>query len=201
LIRLFGFYLAALFVIGLVVRIRDYRTMLALVATFKGRWPRLYDLVKQHRGIFLTWGTVLPLLLTLGLLLIHTVATQFIWPHANLTLDDLLRMTPALLVVSVTVAAMVAFDVWSLCRASTIDRAALEKNFDQAEYWLKSWTAPVVRVLSLGYINPRRIVTTEVRKALEMASGMLNSTLWWISLQTGLRISCGLSLWGSWALS
>ena len=39
----------------------------------------------------------------------------------------------------------------------------LEKYFDQAEYWLRPWTAPVVRVFTFGYINPRQMVATEVR--------------------------------------
>jgi hypothetical protein len=97
--------------------------------------------------------------------------------------------------------AMVGFDVFTLFQVGEIDQASMEKYFDQAEYWLRSWTAPVVRVLSLGYINPRRLVGAEVRKALEQASQMLNVTMWWTSAQTGLRILYGLSLWLTYALA
>jgi hypothetical protein len=52
-----------------------------------------------------------------------------------------------------------------------------------------------VRVFTLGYINPRRMVTLEVRKALVEASRLLNVTLWWVTAQVGLRAAFGLSLW------
>jgi len=76
----------------------------------------------------------------------------------------------------------------------------LEKYFDQAEFWLRSWTAPVVRFFTLGRINPRQMVAVEVRTALVNSSRMLNSTLWWVVIQAGLRVAFGLSLWGSYAL-
>jgi hypothetical protein len=44
------------------------------------------------------------------------------------------------------------------------------------------------------------MVHEEVRKALESASDMVNSNLWWVSTQTGLRLLCGLSLWGTYAI-
>ncbi len=77
----------------------------------------------------------------------------------------------------------------------------MEKYFDQAEYWLRSHTAHVVRIFTLGYINPRQMVVEEVRKALINASGLLNNTLWWVNLQMGLRFCFGLSLWLTWALT
>jgi hypothetical protein len=201
LIRLFNFYLAAIFLIGLIVRVHQYRAILGLVRTFQGRWPKLFHLVKQHSVILLTWRTMLPGLLTFVLLAIHTMATQFIWPTAHLTLAQLASLWPALVVVVLFGLVMAAVDVYLLCTSSTIDRPLLEKYFDQAEYWLRSWTAPVVHFLSLGFVNPRRIVNREVRNALEQSSGMLNTTLWWVTVQTGLRIACGLSLWISYGLA
>jgi hypothetical protein len=56
-----------------------------------------------------------------------------------------------------------------------------------------------VKVFTFGYINPRQMVAVEVRKALVEASRLLNSTLWWVSAQVGLRIVFGLSLWLTYA--
>src|SRR5262249_11865309 len=81
-----------------------------------------------------------------------------------------------------------------------IDRALMQKYFDQVEYWLRSWTAPVVRIFTLGYINPRKMLAVEVRKALLEASTLINSTFWWVSLQTGLRVAFGLVLWLTYAV-
>ncbi len=58
----------------------------------------------------------------------------------------------------------------------------------------------MVRIFTLGYINPRQMVAKEVRSALEGASNALNSNLWWWTTQTTLRIVCGMSLWASYAL-
>jgi hypothetical protein len=195
LIRLFNFYLAVFFLIGTWVRWRQYKVFLVLLGAMPGRWPRLLQLVRRHHNIFLTWGTVLPLALVLGLLLVNWLASTLLWPHADFSLARLLELWPALPVVAATGTAMVAFDVYGALRVGKVDRAEMEKYFDQAEYWLRSWAAPVVRLFTLGYINPRRMVDVEVRAALVSASRLLNSTLWWVSIQTGLRIAYGLSLW------
>jgi hypothetical protein len=81
-----------------------------------------------------------------------------------------------------------------------VDRELMQKYFDQAEYWLRSWTAPMVSVVTLGYVNPRKVVDVEVRKALVEASRLINLTLWWVSVQTGLRMAFGLTLWLTYAL-
>jgi hypothetical protein len=201
LIKLFSFYLAFLFCISTVLRVRQYYAVLSLVRNFPGRWPNLLKLVRRYGNIFVTWGTVQPLLLMLILLLANSLAGWFIWPQAHhFTLADLLANWLAVPLVGLLGIAMLAFDAYGAWNVGEIDRAETEKYFDQAEYWLRSWRAPVVRFVTLGYINPRQMVDKEVRTALESTSQMLNSTLWWVSIQTGLRIAFGLSLWTTYAL-
>jgi hypothetical protein len=96
--------------------------------------------------------------------------------------------------------AMFGVDLYTLMRVGAIPRSEMEKYFDQAEYWLRSHAAHVVRVFTLGFVNPRKMVAEEVRKSLEGASNLLNTTLWWVNLQVGLRFSFGLSLWLTWAV-
>jgi hypothetical protein len=201
-IRFFSFYLAVIFTVSTYLRLRQYRAALALVGGLRSRWPNLTRLVFSHRHIFLTRGTVLPLAIMLALLAANMLASRLVWPQADaFTVADLLHAWPAVPVLVVTGVAMVAFDVWGTVQVGEINRAEMEQYFDQAEFWLQGWRAPVVRVLSLGYVNPRQMVAKEVRTALESVSAMLNSTLWWVSIQTTLRILFGLSLWGSYALS
>jgi len=45
------------------------------------------------------------------------------------------------------------------------------------------------------------MVAEEVEKALVMVSGMLNYSLWWTSLQIGLRFFFALALWLTWAFT
>ena len=96
---------------------------------------------------------------------------------------------------------MFAVDVYSAVAVGTFDRHEMEKYFDQAEYWLRSRTAHVVRIVTLGYVNPRQMVDVEVRKALTEASELLKVNLWWITVQVGLRVAFGLSLWGTWLVT
>src|SRR5437773_8310538 len=206
LIHLFDFYLALAFVLGTWTRVRQYRAVLGLVRRFPGRWPRLFDLVRQHGNIFLTWSTARPAVLALALMLIQTLASRLLWPDAGrppygLTVGRLAEHPWAVPVVTVLGAAMLAMDVYGIVVVGEVDRPEMEKYFDQAEYWLKSWAAPVVRVFTLGYINPRQMVAVEVRSALVSASQLLNSTLWWVSVQVALRIAYGLSLWLTYAWS
>jgi hypothetical protein len=201
LLRLFDFYLVLCFLIGTLLRVQQYRTILGVVRSMPSRWPRLFQLIKQHRHILLTWGTILPLASTLLLWLAHTIFRRLFLPGtSDLTVERLLHNPMALVVVTATGLAMLSFDLYGMWRVAPIDQPLLEKYFDQAEYWLRSWTAPVVRVFTLGYINPRKIVAVEVRGALESASRIINNSLWWMSIQTSLRLAFGLSLWTSYAL-
>jgi hypothetical protein len=200
-LRVFSFYLAVIFIISTYLRLTQYRAVLSLVARLKSRWPNLTSLVVSHRHILLTRGTFLPMILVFALLLGNMLASQFIWPQADLfTLRNLLSVWPAVPFVGLSALAMVTFDTVGTVRVGQIDEKEIEQYFDQAEFWLKGWKAPVVRIVSLGFINPRQIVAKEVRTALAGASALLNSTLWWVSIQTTLRILFGLSLWLSYGL-
>ena len=94
---------------------------------------------------------------------------------------------------------MLSIDWYATFTFGKIDRELMQKYFDQAEYWLRSWTAPVVHIFTLGYVNPRRMVAVEVRKALIQASRLINSTLWWVTLQVSFRVAFGLVLWLTYA--
>ncbi len=206
LISVFDFYLAFLFLVSVLLRIRQYQAVLKLVRRVPSRWPKLFDLVKQHRSVFLTWATLAPALAALVLMVAQIVASRRIWPEAGdpehgLTVARLLEHGVALVVVSFLAVLMIGVDLYATLVVSEVNREEIEGYFDQAEYWLGTWKAPVVRIFTLGYINPRQMVTVEVRSALVSASQMLNSTLWWLVVQTGLRVACGLALWGAYAWS
>jgi hypothetical protein len=199
LFHLFNFYLFVALLLSSYMRLRQYEAIVRLVWAVPERWPRLLKLVKQHHAIFMTWTTVLPALLALLLLALNSLALRLIWPHAHLTIHDVSASMAAVVPVGILGFAMFGLDLYATFRVGEVDRALLEGYFDQAEYWLRSWAAPVVRVFTLGRINPRKLVTIEVQKALVAASRLLNSTLWWVIAQVALRIAFGLSLWLTWA--
>ncbi len=198
IIHFFDFYLLLMFVVGTLRRLRHYWDSAGLVLKMPGRWPLLFKLVKQHRTVFMTWATILPGFLALALSVVQLWASRGLWPDAGLTVGGLAAHWPALIAAVVVGTAMLAIDLWGIVVVARVDRAALDKSFDQAEYWLKSHAAHVVRIFTLGFINPRQQVHTEVRKALSQASRMLNTTLWWVSVQLGLRVAFGLVIWLTW---
>ena len=200
LIHLFDFYLAVAFLLSTALRVSQYRAILGLVKAVPGRWPNLFRLVKAHSTIFLTWSTLLPGFLAFAICIIHMLACRLVWPQANLTVADVMGYWQAVVAVALLGLAMLAVDGYGTFRVGEFDRHEMQKYFDQAEYWLRSWTAPVVRIFTLGYINPRKMVAVEVQKAMLEASKLINATFWWVSLQTGLRVAFGLALWLTYAL-
>jgi hypothetical protein len=199
LIHLFDFYLALAFLVSTALRVSHYREVVRLVRAVPGRWPHLLRLVKEHINVFLTWATVLPCVLALVLSVAHMLACRLIWPQATLTVGQLASLWQAVPGLLLLAAAMLAVDYYATFTVGEFDRKLMEKYFDQAEYWLKSWTAPMVRVFTLGYIHPRRMVAVEVRNALIQVSRLINSTMWWVSAQVSLRVAFGLALWLTYA--
>jgi hypothetical protein len=190
-----------MFLFSVYRRRAQYRAIGSLALTGPGRWPRLLELVWSHGGIFLTWSTFLPALLAFGLTSVHWLASQWVWPEAHVTLSGLAEHPLAWPFVAILCISMLSVDFYCIVVVSEVDQGLLQKYFDQAEYWLRSWTAPVVRILSFGTINPRQMVAVEVRKALLEASHMLNANLWWMAAQIGLRFGFGLALWLSYAIA
>lgn len=200
LIHLFTFYLAAAFLISTVRRVRQYHTVAQLAVAAPNRWPRVLQQLRGHWIMFLTWATLRPAAVALGLLVAQMICSRLIWPSAHLTLRDLFTewwMTPPVLI---ALGAMLAVDLYFIIRVGQIDRIETEQYLDEAEHWLTSWKGPLIQMVTFGYINPRQMVFVEVRKAVEESRGLLHRTLWWVSAQAGLRTVYGLLLWLAWAV-
>jgi hypothetical protein len=201
LIDAFSYYLVLTFITGTILRARNYRAMVGMVYNAADRWPKLRALVATHRAIFLRWPTILPLVLTLLLMLANAYAARFVWSYARVTPEDLLAHLAALMTVLAAGAVMGLLDFRSVFVFGRIDRAKVEAEFDRAEHWLGSWKAPAVRILSFGFIHPRRIVGEQVRVALVEAGLAANGELWAMSLQVIARFVFGLALWVTWAVA
>ena len=53
---------------------------------------------------------------------------------------------------------------------------------------MKSWVAPALRMVTFGFINPRKIVGVEVQRALVQANWIVIGGMWRLSLRTGLPV-------------
>lgn len=198
LLHLFEFYLGVGFLISFSLRFNQYRAALALIREARGRWPKLFELARGHSSVFLSAGTILPASLALVLWIIHTLACRLVWPNANLTWSDLALHPGVLPVVAILGAAMLGVDGYVTFNFGRLNQDLMQQYFDKAEIWLRR--APVVKLFTLGYVNPRQMVASEVQKALVEVHRLLNLTLWWFDLQIGLRLVFGLALWLTYAV-
>ncbi len=200
LIHLFTFYLAAAFLLSTVRRLRQYHDIAQLALAAPNRWPRVLEQIKGHWIMFLTWTTFRPAAIALGLLLAQMICSRMIWPTATLTIRELLDEWWVTALVLLFLVAMISVDLYFIIRVGALDRSETENYLDEAEHWLTSWRAPLIKTITLGYINPRQMVYVEVKKAVEEGRGLLHRTLWWVSAQAGLRTAYGLLLWLAWAV-
>src|SRR6266700_2523782 len=131
LIHFFDFYLAWMFLVSAYRRFRQYQTIGQLVFAGPGRWPRLLQLIRQHRTIFLTWKTAAPALLALGLFLLQLAASRLMWPEAGaephgLELHKVVEQWIDLLYLVPLAAAMIAFDLWGIIVVGAVDRGEMQ---------------------------------------------------------------------------
>lgn len=200
LIRLFDFYLAAMFLLSFARRYRVYFNTIRLLVVLRGRWPRLTDRLAEHHAVLFKGEVLKPLLLAIGLTAIQMIASRLIWPQAELTVRELLESWTVILFI-VALLPMFAVDVYFLVRVGQFDRGETEKYLDQAEHWLGTWKAPAIRMATLGYVDPHRMVDREVKKSLEQIGETVSWASWWVSAQVGCRVAFGLVVWSLWALS
>src|SRR5262249_12220018 len=190
----------AMFFLGTIRRFEQYRAIGSILVAAPGRWPRLLKVMNEHRAIFLTWTTLRPAALALLLCIIHMIASRLVWPRAQLTAVHIFDSWLIPLLILLTMIPMLAVDVYFLVRVGRIDQMETAKYLDMAESWLTGWKAHAVRVFTFGKIDPRRKVSEEVQKSLTAISDIINRNLYWMSLQVGLRVVFGLTLWLTWAV-
>ena len=196
LIRVFDFYVTVMFLISLLRRWDVYLDAIKLLVGVRGRWPKLMGRLAEHQSLLLNWSFFRPALLALALTVLQLVVSRVIYPQATITFATLDAWW-LYAIILVPLIPMLAVDLYFILRVGRFDRDATEKQLDDAEGWLGG-KGRLVRIFTLGIVNPKRIVDTELQKGLESARGMLNASLWWVSLQIALRMSFGLTLWTVW---
>jgi hypothetical protein len=200
LMDLFQFYLVVVFILSIVLRRRQYRGLVELVAAGPQRWPRLINLLREERWLLLSWPTLVPIALALLLMLIHSAMYNLVWPHAAVTFSDLTRHTTALGLLLIWAATMLTVDAQATFSHWEFNKADYEPMLDQAEYWLTTRWAPALKVLTFGRVDPEQRVRAEVRQALLRSQADIRSMFWNWSIQVGFRLAFGITLWLTWAL-
>lgn len=200
LIRVFDFYLAAMLLLGLMRRWAVYRDTLLILVAVRGRWPKLLERMAGNKGAVLNWPTLRPAVLVLALMVVQMVASRGIWPQARILISELPDPWWQLIPFALTLAPMLAVDVYFLLVVGRFDRDETEKYFDYAERWAGSRKARAIRVLTFGRIDPDQRVNDEVKRGLTELGRTLSWAMWWVSIQMGCRLLFGLTIWGLWAI-
>jgi hypothetical protein len=200
LMSLFQFYLGVIFILSIVLRRRQYRSLVELLAAGPARWPRLLDLLRQQRSLLLTWPTLVPVVLAFFLMALHSVMFNLVWPEAAVTLTHLTRHPAMLGWLLVFGAAMATVDAQATFSRWEFRKEDYEPLLDQAEYWLTTRWASAVKFLTFGRIDPHERVKQEIRRALAQAQGDLRDMFWNWSIQVGLRLAFGITLWLTWLI-
>jgi hypothetical protein len=198
LIRLFDFYLALMFLISLVRRWAVYVNALRILVAVRGRWPKLIQRLREHKSVILNWSFFRPAAIALILMLLQLIASRLLWPQAVLTGPQLQHEWWLVPMILVPMIPMLLVDLYFIFRVGRFDHTETVKYFDQAERWL-GWKGPLVRALTLGIVNPQKMVDDEVKKSLTEMQSTLAASLWWVIAQTTLRLAFGLTLWTVWA--
>ena len=200
LLRLFEFYLFAMFFIGMVRRAGLYRSIVRLTVGLIRRYQKLLDVLREEGRLLLTWSAGLPLALTLLLWAIQAFLTRVKFPDQPLPATELTGRWWFLPALTLPALGMLFVDGYFLIRIGNIDVAQAEKYFGRAESWLGTWKASAVKAVTLGYVDPQRIVQSEVKKALTAGQQLIHTLLWWTVVQTGMRVAVGTALWIIWAV-
>ena len=201
LLAAFNNYLILAFIVSTGIRIRRYRAILGLILACPNRWPKLLELVKKDRTVFLCWPTLLVIGLAFALMLSNSLATHLVWVQAKVSFQELWGRWLPFAAVILSGGLMLILDSKATFTVGHIDRGALEVDLDKAESWLKSWMAPALRIVTFGFVNPRKIVGAEVHRLLVKANWIMVGSMWRLSLRIGMQLAFGLSLWLTWAFA
>lgn len=199
LIRLFDFYLALMFLMSVLRRWDVYLDALLILIAVRGRWPKLIRRLAEHSSLLLNWSFFRPVVLALTLAVAQLVASRLIWPEAVITVSQLREQWWLDVILLLVAIPMLVVDSYFIIRVGRFDRDETVKYLDLAEKWL-SWRGTAVKVLTLGIVDPTEMVDREVRKGLTQMRVVVTNSLWWVIVQTSLRITFGLTLWTFWAI-
>jgi hypothetical protein len=181
------------------LRYHQYRALVSLIYKVPGRWPHLFKYLREQRALYLNWWTMLPIMAALAILLIHTGLHRLVWSSARVTPLQLSEFWGALLFVGLSGTAMVGLDVYTLFRFQPLDVPRVEKDLDRAEYWFNSWVGKALNVVTLGTVNPQKMVKTEIRKTIVTSLRSMDRAVAQWMVQIGFRLLFGFSLWYCWA--
>ena len=199
LIELFELYLLLTFILSLALRYHDYRTNFGFLMKVPQRWPKMFEVIKGHSGVLLTWTMLVPVGVTFAIFMTHVICFRFIWSDADLHWDDVWReWIPAITVLAAGLA-MLTLDGIALFSGGQANLDAIERNLDRGEFALTSRGLQAIRVLSFNLFKPKQVVENRVQDTLVGLRITLIRQLRRRSFHSALRVAFGFFLWLAWA--
>jgi hypothetical protein len=188
-------YLVLTFLLSLLIRFRQYQSNVQFAWQFPQQWPSVLEVIKRHSTIFLKWTTLLPVAITLGILLVHTICYRLIWSEATVMPLELKGHPPIMFLLISLGIWMICLDLRALFMASQVNFTEIERDLSKGEFALTSRAMSAVRFASFGLFNPRKYVENRVADSLHNVRLVLLAQLRRWSFHTAVRITFGFSLW------
>jgi hypothetical protein len=186
ILRFFGWYITAAFVVSLFVRWRLYMAFYRIATFFAKECPNVFLLLHRHWPALVKNG-VTPLLVAYTLILaLFFLCTRVVFPGSTLTLSEIER-SPALLAMTVAgLGCMVAVDCWLIFSVGSIDAQFAQAELRYAEEWLGG---RIVRALDfLGKYNPiRAYADYQTRMVVQEFNALFRYNLKVMTFQVAIR--------------
>jgi hypothetical protein len=187
LLRFFGWYITAAFVISLFIRWRLYTAFYRTATYFAKECPNVFLLVHRHWPALIKNG-VTPLAVAYALvLLLFVICTRLVFPGSTLNLAELERTPGLLAAILALLGGMIAVDCWLIFTVGKFDEQFAQAELRFAEEWLGG---RIVRALDfLGQYNPiRRYADYQTRKVVEEFNALFRYNLKVMTFQVAVRM-------------
>lgn len=194
LLSFFLGYVTLLFLLSLVLRMRFYTAIYEIAQYVARSCPSVFRLIHEHwflcvRDRFLwlvgVYGSIIGL---------YFFFSRIVWPQAYVSPADLADWSPAVLVGTlILIALMVAIDLVLTLQTSVIDKDVIIRDLKSAEEWLGGRLYAVLNLL--GRWNPiKNYADSLTAECMLWLNVVFRGGMRMMILQTALRLLVGTSL-------
>lgn len=194
LLRVFIWYVTALFVASLALRVRFYSAVYAVTRYVARSCPNVFRLIHQHLFLCVRDRLLALVYAYGGILAAYLVLSRWVWKDARVSPAELAELDPAILLLTLVMSgSMIAVDLVLTLQTSVIDEKRVTEDLQYAESWLGSRLSMVLNVL--GRWNPiKNYADHATAETMLWLNILFRGSMRMMILQTSLRIIVGTCL-------
>ena len=191
----YEYYLFLVVIVSIALRYHLLRDILLLARKFPERWPKLLQMLLEHKWSLINKVTIIPVSIAIVMALLHTVCNRWLWMASELKISEL-SYHPMLCIPLIVFSGWMLFlDIQVLSRATQFKKDELEQLLDRGEFALSTPVDWTVRLFTLGLISPTRVVEHKLEEALELECDQIVTQMRGWYLRTAVRVLFGTCCW------